>query len=182
MESLLNKDLTVSTSKTAPRSTVCPAKSFLFSKGLGPVGAWGRSLQLDWRSHEKVSSPRTMFQALWLPRVVRNVVCGFWIFTINWKESAFKQLVLWLLKGQDHICILDMSEVLFMGVPLVSENRNHHKVSVIHVAACSLHTIFDSWFCILLLTLSLHCKWCRKQMLDKIPKSLIDFCVFFFPF
>lgn len=116
----------------------------------------------SWRSHEQASSAKSKFQALWLPRVVRNVVCGFWIFTINWKESALKQLVRWLLEGQAHICMLEMSlvrfyalpffwgcwasEVLFMSVPLGSANRNPHKVSFIHVAACSLCIIFDFWF------------------------------------
>lgn len=116
----------------------------------------------SWRSHEQASSAKSKFQALWLPRVVRNVVCGFWIFTVNWKESALKQLVRWLLQGQAHICMLEMSlvkfyalpffwgcwasEVLFMSVPLGSAKRNPHKVSFIHVAACSLCIIFDFWF------------------------------------
>lgn len=144
---------------------------------------------LSW-SHENTLSGKRTFQALWLPRVVRNVVCGFWIFTINRKESALKQLVPWLLEGQTYICMLEMSPVKFQlslfpyyffkdaehhsfsCLLLRSANRSLHKVSFTHMAAWSLHFFFGS--CILLLSLSLHCKQCTEQMLDKIWKSSSD--------
>lgn len=119
---------------------------------------------LTW-SHENTLSGKRTFQALWLPRVVRNVVCGFWIFTINRKESALKQLVPWLLEGQTYICMLEMSPVKFQlslfpyyffkdaehhsysCLLLRSANRSLHKVSFTHMAAWSLHFFFGTCFC-----------------------------------
>lgn len=149
-------------------------------------GTWecevGACSCLTW-SHENTLSGKRTFQALWLPRVVRNVVCGFWIFTIHWKESALKQLVPWLLEGQAYICMLEMSSVKFQlslfsyyffkdaehhsysCLLLRSANGSLHKASFTHMAARSLNIFFlaiASSFC-----LSLHCKRCTKQMLDK---------------
>lgn len=153
----------------------------------------------SWRSHEQASSAKSKFQALWLPRVVRNVVCGFWIFTINWKEFCLETagpmtpgrsgsylhawdvscqvlcpaLFLRMLSNRKPYLCLFLSGLqtgtltrcpLFMWLPV------HYASSLIF------------GFCILLLSLSLCCKWCRKQMLDKIPKAIERFSFFFFSF
>lgn len=150
-------------------------------------GTWecevGACSCLTW-SHENTLSGKRTFQALRLPRVVRNVVCGFWIFTIHWKESALKQLVPWLLEGQAYICMLGMSPVKFQ-LSLFSyyffkdaEHRSYLSTSqvckrepsqgVLDSYGCSIITHLSFFgFCILLLSLSLHCKRCTKQMLDK---------------
>lgn len=126
-------------------------------------GTWecevGACSCLTW-SHENTLSGKRTFQALRLPRVVRNVVCGFWIFTIHWKESALKQLVPWLLEGQAYICMLGMSPVKFqlslfsyyffkdaehrsyLCLLLRSANGSLHKVSLTRMAARSLHIFF----------------------------------------
>ena len=189
VQSPLNKDVTIY--RRLPLSLLLAMPSLSFSLKVSGTWEWEVGACSCWTQDHmrELHLQEVNFRPFGLPGVVRNVVCGFWIFTINWKESALKQLALWLLEGQAHICMLEMSLVQFRPLPF--EDAEHQKSYLClflsrlrtgTITRCPLlvwlpvhytsSSIFG--FCNLLLSLSLCCKWCRKQMLDKILKLLSD--------